>query len=113
VANQSLTSAAINVGSSGDNTLVAGVAGKIIRVLNFVLMPAANVACKFTDGPGGIGLTGPMSIGTTGLYPGWVPQLPGGFTLGHFETSPGNALVLNLGSATQVCGYVNYILAPQ
>ncbi len=113
MANQSLTSVAINVNSSGDNTLIAGAAGKIIRVLNFALFPATAVACKFTDGPGGAALTGPMNLGTTGLYPGWAPTMAGGFTIGHFETSAGNALVLNLGAGTQVCGYINYILAPQ
>jgi len=111
VANQSLTSAVVNVATSGDNVIVTGVAGKIIRVLNFVLQPSAMVACTWKDGS--TALTGPMSVSTSGLYPGWVPPQAGGLTVGHFETTAGNSLVLNLGANTQVSGYVNYLLAPQ
>ena len=101
--------AAINASANGDNQLVAGVAGLRIRVVNFVLYPAAGVTAKLTDGPAGANLTGPMVRGTSGLYPGWAGLDMDGWS-GHFETSQGNDLTLNLNAGTQVGGYVNYVL---
>lgn len=105
-----IKSAVINASTNGDNQIVAGVTGMRIRVVNFVLIPNATVVCKFTDGGGGTALTGPMSITTAGLFPGFAPPIPPGNLQGHFETSQGNDLTLNLGAGTQVSGYVNYTL---
>lgn len=101
---------AINTAANGDTQLVAGVPGMRIRVVNYVLVPTATVIAKFTDGPGGTALTGPMSVTTTGLYPGWAAAMGPGSFQGHFETSQGNDLTLNLGAGTQMSGYVNYTL---
>jgi hypothetical protein len=92
------------VASSGDNTLVAAVANRRIRVYNFVLVSAGAVAASFEDGAGGTELTGdmPLNDGTV-VNPGFDPH-------GHFETSLGTLLNLELSGSVAVDGYLCYAL---
>jgi len=56
--------AKIDAASSGDNTLVAAVTGKKIRVLAaFFTMTGTAVTIRFEDGAGGTALTGQMELG--------------------------------------------------
>jgi hypothetical protein len=97
--------ASINAAASGDNTLVALVASKKIRVLSYRLQGAGAVTFQFKSGAG-TNLTGAMSTGAAGGGGG------AGFSpVGHFETAAGAALVLNLGSAVQVSGHLCYVEA--
>lgn len=96
--------AAISAASSGNNTLVAAVAGKKITVLGYVIVADGAVAAKFTDGAGGTDLTGAMSLAANGGVSARsemnAPMLQGGTN---------TALVLNLSAAVGVRGHMTYI----
>jgi hypothetical protein len=95
--------AVINVSSSGDNTIVALVTSKVIRVLSYVIVADAAVAVKFTSGAAGTALTGAMALSANGGVA--APFNP----VGHFQTGAGVALILNLSGAFGVRGHVTYI----
>ena len=96
--------AVIAAASSGDNTVVAAVAGKKIRVLGFFLVASAAVTARFESSAGGDALTGQMQLGANGdLAPGFNP-------LGWFETVAGELLNLELSGAVPVDGALAYVL---
>jgi hypothetical protein len=95
--------AVIDAASSGDNTLVAAVASKKIRVLAVMLIAAGSVIVRFESGAGGTALTGQMEL---------VAQA--GFTLpfnpvGWFETAVNTLLNLELNAAISVDGCLVYV----
>jgi hypothetical protein len=97
--------AAISGATSGNNTLVAAVTGKKIRVLAYTLISDSNVDVRFEDGAGGTALTGQMEVGTSSDSGGLVvPYCP----VGHFETSAGTLLNLELSGAVQTSGHLTY-----
>ncbi len=112
----SLNSAAINNGTTAltpkfakiavsgatDNVVVAAVAGKKIRVLEYRFSANGTVAPKWkstttTD------LTGPSYL--TQFASAGAAFSP----IGHFETATGEALVLNLDNAIAVGGHLAYV----
>lgn len=95
--------AAIAASASGDNTLVAAVATKKIRVLSYTLVAAGAVTCRFEDGAGGTAKSGQMALGANGVLS--VPFSP----VGHFETTANTLLNLELGGAVSVAGHVCYV----
>lgn len=95
--------AAIDAASSGDNTIVAAVAGKQIRVVSAFLMSAGELTVRFEDGAGGTALTGQMNVTS---YSGFVlPFNP----VGWFETSATTLLNLELSDAISVDGCLTYV----
>jgi hypothetical protein len=94
--------AKIDAASSGNNTLVAAVTGKKIRVLNYVLIAGGTVTATFQSGAGGTALTGAMPFVANG---GVAPGLD---ETGHFETAAGSLLNLSLNGAVQVSGHLKY-----
>lgn len=96
--------AKIDAASSGNNTVVAAVTGKKIRVLAcFLIMTGTAVTIRFESGADGTALTGQMT-----------PSQGGGFVLpfnpvGWFETAAGDLLNLELGGAQSVDGSVTYV----
>lgn len=95
--------AAISAASSGNNTIVAAVSGKKIRVLSYKLMGDGAVTAKFQSGAGGTDLTGAFAIGANGGVGGdFCP-------VGFFETGSAALLNLSLGSAVGVRGHLTYI----
>ncbi len=96
--------ASVSAASSGNNTVVAAVASRKIRVLQYRLQADADVTFKFRDNTAGVDLTGAMSSGAKGGG-GGAAFCP----VGLFETASGNALVLTLGSAIQVSGHIVYV----
>jgi|GEM_PF-1319682 len=95
--------AVIDDATSGDNSIVAAVSGKKIRVLNLVCIAAGEVDIRFESGAGGDALTGQMSLNEfTGFAPGYCP-------VGHFETDAGDALNLELSDAVSVDGWLTYV----
>lgn len=95
--------AAIAASALGDNTLVAAVLGKKIRVLGYHIVCAAAVTVRFEDGAGGTALTGQKEYAAnSGGSPGYSP-------LGWFETSEGNLLNLELSDAVSVDGHLIYV----
>lgn len=94
----------IAAASSGNNTLLAAVSAKKIRVLAYNFMGAAAVNAKFQDGAGGTDLTGLKYLDAAGA--GIVaPFNP----LGWFETTANTLLNLNLSGAVAVGGELVYI----
>jgi hypothetical protein len=95
--------AAIAASSSGNNTLVAAVASKKIRVLSATFTAAGSVNAKFQSGAGGTDLTGLfyMVVNTGGV----LPYNPAGW----FETGSNTLLNLNLSAAVAVGGCLSYI----
>lgn len=102
-----MPTAAVAAASSGDNTLVAAVAGKRVRVIAGVLSFGGTVNAKLKSG---------ASTDLTGLYYGvaaaqvffdYAPEGYGG-QRGHVETAPGEALVVNLSGAVAVGGHLVY-----
>jgi hypothetical protein len=98
--------AAIDAASSGNNTLVAAVTGKKIRVLALAItMTGTAVTIRFEDGAGGTALTGQMQP-----TQGQTVTLPFN-PVGWFETSAATLLNLELGGAQSVDGVLVYIEA--
>lgn len=102
-----MKTAAITSSASGDNTVVAAVTAKRIKVVGGVLSFSGSVNARWKSG---------SSTDLSGLYYGAtgtvvplaaLPALPGGVP-GHVTTSTGEALVLNLSGAVAVGGHVVY-----
>lgn len=99
---RSYKSAAINVAGNGDNTIVAAVGGKRIKVFAIVLNVTGTVNAKWKDGAAA-DLTGDMNFQAREGYA--INVVPPAFVLG---TTAGNALILNLSGAIAVDGWVAY-----
>lgn len=95
--------AIIDAATSGDNTLVAAVASKKIRVLSLYLVAAGSVNVRFESGAGGTALSGQMNlVVNTGFV---LPFNP----LGWFETASNTLLNLELSGAVSVDGGLVYV----
>lgn len=95
--------AKIDAAASGDNTIVAAVSAKKIRVVSLFLVSAGTVNVRFESGASGTALTGQMNlIANTGFV---LPWNPGGW----FETAAGSLLNLELSGTISVDGSVSYI----
>ena len=91
-------------GATGDITLVAAQAAGIkIRVLGFMLVPAASAVIKFQSGTGGTDLTGAMTLTT----PIWID----GTALGLFETDDATLLNLHQTGVVQISGWLVWCTA--
>lgn len=91
-------------GAAGDNTLVAAQAAGIkIRVLGFMLVPAASAVVTFQSGTGGTALTGAMTI----TQPIWIE----GVQLGIFETAAATLLNLHQTGVVQLSGWLIWCTA--
>lgn len=95
--------AAIAASSNGNNTIVAAVTGKKIRVIQFKLSSSGTVNWKWQSGAGVTDLTGLTYAVANTLEAGIYNPV------GHFETAAGSLLNLNLSAATAVGGYVVYV----
>ncbi len=95
--------APISASASGDNTVVAAVAGKKIRVLKYTILANGTVAVKFRS-PSVADLTGLMTLGTnSGVGGAFCP-------IGLFETAAGDPLIVNLSGGTGgVAGHLTYV----
>jgi hypothetical protein len=93
--------AAISAASAGDNTAVAAVVGKKIRVLSYAMVADNAVTARFQSDT--TDLTGAMSFAASGGISATFSPV------GHFETAVGVALQLNLGSAVGVRGHLVYV----
>ncbi|MGH2359755.1 MAG: hypothetical protein ACRDGM_04325 [bacterium] len=98
----SVKRAVIDHASSGDNTIVAAVANKKIRVLAVLLVAAGAVTVRFESGASGTALTGQMTMAANGGFV--MPFNPAGW----FETAASVLLNLELGGAVSVDGVLLY-----
>ncbi len=95
--------AKIDAASSGDNTIVAAVTGKKIRVVALFVVAAGAVNVAFESGAGGTALTGQMNLTTnSGFVLDYNP-------VGWFETASATLLNLELSGAISVDGALTYI----
>lgn len=99
--------AVINSSTLGDNTVVAAVAGKKIRVVGYTTASAGTVTVTWKSGAA-TSISGPMpmvaagdsiGIGSSGTYMA---------EYGVMETGVSQALVLNLSAAVAVGGHLVY-----
>lgn len=105
-----IKSVAISAASMGNNTLVAAVTGKIIRVLSFVLVGGGTVTAKFQSAASGTDLTGAMSLVAASVVTSPPPVFTSAGLQGQFECNVSELLNLNLSSGVQVSGYLTYQL---
>lgn len=94
--------AAIDAASSGDNTALAAVLNRKLRVLAVALVAAGAVNVRFESGAGGTALTGQMNLAANGGFV--LPFNPAGW----FETAAGSLLNLELSGAVSVDGCLVY-----
>lgn len=94
--------AAIDVASSGNNTIVAAVTSKKIRVHQVFLNVAADVTVRWESGADGTALTGQNQVKAGSGY--ILPYSP----VGWFETASGVLLNLELSGAVSVDGVLTY-----
>lgn len=97
--------AAVSAAAAGDNTLVAAVAGKRIRVLALILVASGGaLSVRLESGAGGAALTGVMDLAADGqLVLPWNPA-------GWCQTAVAALLNLELSAATLVAGVLTYQL---
>lgn len=95
--------AAIAASSSGNNTVVAAVTGRKVRVLAAVFVAAGAVTVKLQSGAGGTDLTGAMALAANGVLV--LPFNPQGWC----ETAVAALLNLSLGGAVSVAGVITYV----
>lgn len=97
------TFAPISTNQIGDQTIVAAVAGKQIRVLAYSVVVNAAVVLTWKSSVAGA-ISGPMSFAANGgIAPPYAP-------VGILQTVAGEALVLNLSVGVSIGGSVTYIL---
>lgn len=94
---------AISASSSGNNTILAAVTSKKIRVLGYVLNANGTVNAKFQSGASGTDLTGLLYLVVNA---GAVAPVT---DRGWFETASNTLLNLNLSAAIAVGGHLVYI----
>lgn len=95
--------AVIDFASSGDNTLVAAVSSKKIRVVSLFVVAAGTVNVRFESGAGGTALSGQMNlIANTGFVLNFNQA-------GWFETAATTLLNMELSAAISVDGALTYI----
>lgn len=96
--------AAISAATSGNNTLVAAVAAKKIRVISLVLVAAGAVNVTIENGAGGTDLSGPIPLTANSGFV--LPRNQDGW---FADTSANTLLNLSLSAAVQVSGALSYI----
>jgi len=94
--------AMIDVASNGDNTILAAVTSKKIRVHQLLLVSAGITTVRFESGASGTALTGQMTLAANSGFT--LPYSP----LGWFETGSGVLLNLELSAAISVDGCFTY-----
>ena len=95
--------AVIDAATSGNNSIVAAVAAKKIRVLQASGIAAGAVNVRFESGADGTALTGQMNLTTnSGFVYNFSP-------VGWFQTATNTALNLELSGAVSVDGCLVYV----
>lgn len=98
-----LRKADINIAASGDNTIIAAPSTGYIVIDFITLLPTTAVSVQFKDGSTSYGGPLPLDTKQPFTYENTIHSDQGIITL-----SPGNAFVINLGSAVQCGGFVRY-----
>jgi hypothetical protein len=101
-----IKAASLDAHDSGDNTIVAAIPGRHVRVVGIKLSVAGDVTITWKSGLGGT--TTALATAETfkaggGMSDFWGPH---GY---FFETLEGEALNCYLGGSVQVSGWINYV----
>lgn len=100
--------AIINHNVSGDNTLIAAIPGKRIKVLQYTAGCDQNADIYFKSG--NTRITGPIFFAaSTSISSSYGAGTPAGL-VPLFETAPGEALVMNINGAKTIGGHITYIV---
>lgn len=94
---------AVDLAASGDNIIVAAVAGQSVRVHKLFLVLGGDTNLTFKDGAGAE-FDGPLAMKANGAIV-FDESLP---PRHWFKTSVGNAFIINLSNAVQLSGRVYY-----
>ena len=100
---ENLKKADINISSSGSNTIIAAPATGFIVIDHINFIPTSAVAVQLKDGSTSYGGAYPLDAKQAFVLENNILHQKGIITC-----SPGNAFVINLGSAVQVGGFVRY-----
>lgn len=98
----------ITAAGLGDNTLLAAVAGKRIRVHAFDVFNGAASANTIKFRSAATDITLPVTLPAAFGVDVMLPPVPGGGF--HFQTVAGELLAINLSAATAVGGVLSYSL---
>jgi hypothetical protein len=93
--------APINFAASGDNTVIIGAVGKMIKVLQFFYVVAA--ATNLTFKSGSTPISGPLDFGSNAAQVQDFIQLP-------LTCNVGDSFIINSSAAVQVGGTIWYAL---
>ena len=96
----------IDTATAGANTLVAGVTGKKIQVIQYTLNAVADNTMTFKSATNK--LTGPMSLSASEVIISVTAPSTYQTVNALFETNSGESLILTLANATQVSGHYTY-----
>lgn len=94
---------AIDVNASGDNIILAGITGKVIRILELYLVASVGMNLKLKSGSG-LSLTGFMALLANQIL--HLSSTQPGYH--HLECAVGQDFVINLPGADQIGGFVVY-----
>lgn len=107
ISNRTISTVEVNVGASGDYTLVPAQENKQICVVSTLLIANADgVKVQFKSGSTNI--TGQMNLSKAGNGFSLPPVAAGQMLFPHFVTDENTALVLSVSSGIRVDGFLNY-----
>jgi hypothetical protein len=97
----------VTVTASGDTIIIPAVAGKKVRLHEYVVITDADVIFTWKD-TAGTSLSGPLPLASYG----GISSAPGAGSyqtpFGLMETSPNAGLVINLSGAVNIGGHITY-----
>jgi hypothetical protein len=100
----------IGTSTAGDNTLVAGITGNKIQVIQFGVNAEASQKIQFKSGATAI--TGQIEVNNDFWVSASAP-VSSYQTINHIiETSSGQSLIINLTQAKYVGGFLSYRIVP-
>jgi hypothetical protein len=93
----------INATADGDNTVIAAQAGKVIRVISYVLTSTATGAVLVKDGAGTVLARFNPAVNGGAAF-------AGGVDAPAFETASGQSLVINNAAGIDTIGHIGYVV---
>lgn len=99
--------AKVDATASGSNEIVAAIAGKRIRVVGYSVVASGSVSITWQSA--GTAISGAMALAANGAVASAVSTLAPGGVFGVLQTEPGEALNLDMDSATAVGGHLVYV----
>jgi hypothetical protein len=96
--------ARVNATADGDNTIIAAVAGKKLRVLGYALVATAAGTISVQDSAGSPAILAQFPLAANGGV-----SYGGGFDAPAFETPVGNGLEINNPAGVDTLGHLTYV----